>query len=305
MLIATFDDLLNLRHQAHNVGLNSHRRMRSPLSGLYASVFRGQGMDFDEVREYRHGDEIRNIDWRVTARMRKPYLKVYREERERVVMLCVDNGAHMQFGTRNTFKSVQAAKIAALLGWSAQGHGDRVGGVIFGISQTRFFRPTRTQRQFSQLLRTLCEPPTASTSSSKELHHILPILNRSTVTGGLLFLISDFHNNNPDSLRRSLSQLHQHHEVVLVNISDPADEYLPMVGRVRFSNAEGQQQVVNTDSAVGRQAYQQAYQARQTALQQLARQLNLLYFTIRTDDDAVNALQAGLRHGLQLQRSHR
>ena len=113
------DDLFELRHRAHAIGLASRHRVGSPLSGLYASVFRGQGMDYEETREYREGDEIRNMDWRVTARTGVPHLKVFREERERSVVLCVDAGPHMHFGTRGTFKCVQAARAAALLVWAA------------------------------------------------------------------------------------------------------------------------------------------------------------------------------------------
>ena len=101
------DDLIEVRHRAHTVGLASRHQVHTLLSGLYASVFRGQGMDFEETREYRFGDEIRNMDWRVTARTGKPHLKVFREERERPVMLCVDAGPNMQFGTRGTSSPVR------------------------------------------------------------------------------------------------------------------------------------------------------------------------------------------------------
>ena len=120
------DDLLELRHQAHTLGLASHHLVNSAFSGVYASVFRGQGLNFEEVREYREGDDIRNMDWKVTARTDEPHLKVYREERERSVVLCVDHGPHMHFGTRGTFKYVQATRATALLGWAANGHDDRV-----------------------------------------------------------------------------------------------------------------------------------------------------------------------------------
>ncbi|MEW8237423.1 MAG: DUF58 domain-containing protein, partial [Candidatus Thiodiazotropha taylori] len=113
------DDLLELRHQAHTLGLASHHLVNTSFSGLYASVFRGTGLDFEEVREYREGDDIRNMEWNVTARTNVPHMKIFREERERSVVLCIDRGPHMSFGTRGTFKSVQAAKAAALLGWAA------------------------------------------------------------------------------------------------------------------------------------------------------------------------------------------
>ena len=108
------DDLLELRHQARALGVAASHLVNSTFTGLYASVFRGTGLDFDEVREYREGDDIRNMDWLVTARTDVPHLKVFREERQRSVILCIDTGPHMSFGTRGTFKSIQAARTAAL-----------------------------------------------------------------------------------------------------------------------------------------------------------------------------------------------
>jgi hypothetical protein len=131
-LYPRLDDLLELRHQAHTLGVPSHHLVNSTFAGLYASVFRGAGVNFEEVREYREGDDIRYMDWKVTARTNEPHLKVFREERERSVVLCVDRGPHMVFGTRGTFKSVQAARAAALIGWAASRLNDRVGGMAFG-----------------------------------------------------------------------------------------------------------------------------------------------------------------------------
>ncbi|WP_240992094.1 DUF58 domain-containing protein [endosymbiont of Riftia pachyptila] len=140
-LYPQLNDLLELRHQAHTLGLASHHRVNSSFSGLYASVFRGTGLDFEEVREYREGDDIRNMEWNVTARTNTPHLKVFREERERSVVLCIDKGPHMSFGTRGTFKSVQAARAAALLGWAAARLNDRVGGMLFGDAQRHAVLP--------------------------------------------------------------------------------------------------------------------------------------------------------------------
>jgi uncharacterized protein (DUF58 family) len=124
------DDLLELRHQARALGVAAHHLVNSTFTGLYSSVFRGTGLDFDEVREYQQGDDIRNMDWLVTARTNVPHLKIFREERQRSVILCIDTGPHMSFGTRGTFKSIQAARTAALIGWAASKQHDRVGGVL-------------------------------------------------------------------------------------------------------------------------------------------------------------------------------
>ncbi|OQW94464.1 MAG: hypothetical protein BWK79_05860, partial [Beggiatoa sp. IS2] len=212
MILIKLEELLELRHQAYRLGLTSSHRVQTPLSGLYASVFRGQGVDFDEVREYRYGDEIRHIDWRVTARMRKPYLKVYREERERHVMLCVDTNSYMQFGTRNTFKSVQAARTAALLGWSAQSHGDRVSGLLFGAGKPQLFRPDRSRRSFWRLLQGLTIPPPTTIAPVTTIEQVFTLLNRGITHGSLIFIITDGHQIPMPLLKRALTQLRQQHE---------------------------------------------------------------------------------------------
>lgn len=304
MLVPQLDDLLALRHQAQQIGLHTGQRVQTPLSGLYASVFRGQGMDFDEVREYRYGDEIRNIDWRVTARMRKPYLKIYREERERHVLLCVDTGAHMQFGTRGTFKSIQASHTAALLGWSANGHGDKVGGLLFGQTKPLFFRPQRSQRAFGRLLRQFTELPDLKSHTNVDLIQALTMLNRSTPTGALIFIIADLHQVDSDRLKKALTQIHQQHEMVLVHIVDPADYQLPAIGQVNFSDQQ-HTMTINTSLKQGQQRYQQAWKHRQQQLEQLAHRLNIDLISIATNDVVHDRLLAGLRQRMRQEIAHR
>lgn len=305
MLTVELDELLELRHQAHGLGLISSQRVQTPLSGLYASVFRGQGMEFDEVREYRHGDEIRHIDWRVTARMRKPYLKIYREERERNVILCVDTGKHMQFGTRHTFKSIQAARVAALLGWSAHGHGDRVGGLLFGQTKPQFFLPNRSQRSFWQLLRRLTHQSQNEQDDIHSLTHAISLLNRSVSGHALLFIIADFSQLPIDVLRKTLTLIHQRHEVVLIAIDDPADSHLPAMGLIRFTALNGQEITIDTDNEQGRRAYQDHWLQQRLALQELAKRLAIDLFNIGTQHDVYQSLLVGLRQRAHQQQRHR
>jgi uncharacterized protein (DUF58 family) len=305
-LFPDIDELLALRHQARGMGLVSSIKTSTPLSGLYASVFRGQGMDFDEVREYRAGDEVRHIDWRVTARMRKPYLKVFREERERDVVLCVDCSRKMAFATQGTFKSIQAARIAALLGWSAQAHGDRVGGVLFGRESLSFFAPSRALRTFSQFLRGLAQPPSETNNTPvTDLAHVLPVLSRSTDTGSLLFIISDFNWISVTTLQRHLSLVHQQHEVVLIALDDIMDYELPEVGWVNFVEEDGRSVRVNLDDAAARVRYRQAWHVRRDALIQTCRRLAIDFFSVHTDQDPYQAVITGLRQRAARSRAHR
>ena len=199
------DDLIELQHQAHTLGLASHHLVNSAFHGVYASVFRGQGLNFEEVREYHEGDDIRNMDWKVTARTNEPHLKVYREERERSVVLCVDKGPHMHFGTRNTFKFIQAARAAALLGWAANSLNDRVGGVVFGDSETgpQYYKPTKDRRALWQVLKELSEPAHDAQLGVDCLDQILQRADRGAGTGALIFVIADF-NRDVDNLYKAL-----------------------------------------------------------------------------------------------------
>jgi uncharacterized protein (DUF58 family) len=302
MLLAQLEELLELRHQADRLGLTSSHRVKTPLSGLYASVFRGQGVDFDEVREYRYGDEIRYIDWRVTARMRKPYLKVYREERERHVVLCVDIHPYMQFGTRRTFKSVQAARAAALLGWSAQCHGDRVSGLLFGDGKPQFFRPDHSS--FWRLLRSLTLPSTGA-EPTLTVEQTFILLDRSIIHGSLIFIVTDGHQILLPILSRILTKLRQRHEVVFITLEDPADYELPAMGKIRFVSTQGTSLIVDTDHSQGRSRYRQAWQQQREQLQQLLRRLNIDLISIATEADVYQSLLTGLRQRMQQQQAHR
>jgi uncharacterized protein (DUF58 family) len=299
MLVANLAELLALRHQAQQLNLSSYKRLRNPLSGLYASVFRGQGMDFDEVREYQSGDEVRHIDWQVTARLGKPYLKLYREERERAVLLCIDNSRYMQFGTRGTFKAVQASHIAALLGWSAHEHGDKVGGMIFGQQQNYFFKPQRRQQAFIQLLKHLTQLPQFG-SNAMDLSSALNTLNKVVVTGGLIFVITDAHQTDLTKLKSSLTILKQRHEVILLHIIDQADYNLPNIGLALFTDAMQHNLVVNTAIAGATSKYNRNWHQRQQQLQQLLRSLGIDLINIYTHELAASSLISGLR-----QRMHR
>jgi uncharacterized protein (DUF58 family) len=289
------DDLLELRHQAHTLGIASHHLVNSAFSGVYASVFRGQGLNFEEVREYREGDDIRNMDWKVTARTNQPHLKVYREERERSVVLCVDHGPHMYFGTRNTFKSVQAARAAALLGWAANSRHDRVGGLLFGDADTglQHFPPTKDRRALWRLLSEMSNISRHAQRGVDCLELVLQRAERGTGTGALIFVIADF-NRDISDLEKALGQLCQKHSVVVIPVDDRADRELPAMGHVLFRDPQGELIEIDTDDAKGRNAYSEGWTQRRNALQLLCNRLNITLIPLATDED----VHQGLMHGL-------
>jgi uncharacterized protein (DUF58 family) len=294
------NDLLELRHQAHTVSLASHRPVNSVLCGLYASVFRGQGMNFEEVREYREGDEIRNMDWRVTARTGVPHLKVFREERQRSVILAVDIGPAMQFGTRSTFKSIQAARAAALLGWAASSSQDRVGGLLFGdAGGLRYFRPSRERRALWRLLSSLTEEYQGDAQISGDpLHDALDKLIHGAPTGALILLAADF-NRESHTLEQKIGRLRQRQEIVLFPVDDPADWELPAMGRVVFTAPDGSRLEIDTDSEPGRAAYRHEWETRRAHLQVMCKRLGVDLIPLYTYEDVHRTLVAGLRRRMR------
>ena len=291
------DDLLELRHQARTLGVAAHHLVNSTFTGLYASVFRGTGLDFDEVREYREGDDIRNMDWLVTARTNTPHLKIFREERQRSVILCIDMGPHMNFGTRGTFKSIQAARVAALIGWAASKQHDRVGGVLFGnpVTGIRYFRATPGRRGLWQLLRALTQPIEQGDTDESQLMAALQHLDSGSGTGSLIFVIAPI-NNVTAGFERIVGSLKQRHDVVLLPVDDPADRDLPSMGPVIFSNAAGELLEVDTDSEAGREAFRLDWEQRREELQQLSFRLKLGLIPVSTNEDVHKSLVTGLRH---------
>lgn len=288
------DDLLELRHSAHTLGLSSRHLVNSSFSGLYASVFRGAGINFEEVREYREGDDIRNMDWKVTARTNAPHLKVYREERERSVVLCVDKGPHMAFGTRGTFKNVQAARAAALIGWAASRLHDRVGGLVYGEGDGLcHFRPTRSRQALWRLLKTLAEPGPERARSQDCLAEALRRAASGLPTGSLIFVIGDL-NREVASLERILGNLIQRHSVVLIPVDDPADWEIPAMGRVTFAGTDGDLIEIDTDDPAARRHYGETWRQRRVALLSILHRLGIFCLPVRTQEDIHLTLIRGL-----------
>ncbi len=295
------NDLLELRHQAQTLGLASQHPVNSVLTGLYQSVFRGQGMDFDEVREYHEGDEIRNMDWRVTARTGTLHLKVYREERQRTVMLCVDIGAHMMFGTRGGFKNIQAARVAALVGWAASVTQDRVGALLYGDPKgLRYFYPGSSRRALWQMLKALTEVENTESLKDKGLLEMMQKLVHGTPTGALIVMVGDF-NTNLSRIEIALGKLVQKHEVVLLPIDDPIDHTLPAMGQVTFTLFNGEKLEINTDNNQAREKYHHLWKENRETLQYICNRLGVDIIPLQTDDNVHTALATGLRKRLYRQ----
>lgn len=286
MLYPSFDELTALKHKASNLCLTSDRVAASIGAGDHHSPFRGQGLDFEEVRAYAPGDDIRSIDWRVTARTGVPHTKVFREERERTVILCVDVNVGMRFGTKKTFKSIQAARVAALLGWQACMSHDRLGACLFGDvpGGLQFFAPHRSTKSLLAMLKQLSRTDLNENASPISLEKTLTHLNKVSSRGALIYIISDFATVD-SALEQQLRALRKRCDVVLIPINDPADSVIPPIGPVLFSNHGQGKAYIDTTNQMGRKKYtSQWLQMRQTLLQ-ISIKLKIGFIPIPTDAD--------------------
>lgn len=288
--------LVQLRHLAPLLNLQRQKKVLNELSGSHTSNIRGRGVDFSEVRSYQAGDDIRGMDWRVTARTGVPHIKLYQEERERPVHILCDLRANMFFGSQVRFKSLQAVQIASLLSWAALAHGDRIGGLIVGESEIKDLKPKGHKKGVLNLLQLLNSksqvPEKAGTESHTGLLDALKHLRRTSKPGSALFLISDFQGFDT-ACEQQLYQLSRHNDVTAINVYDPLEAQLPPAGIYQVSNGQDRLQL-NTQSKKTRKTYQQAFSLRQQTLHKYLLSLGIPLININTQEDPVPVLQKGL-----------
>jgi uncharacterized protein (DUF58 family) len=266
--------------------LRTRGLVNSLFTGEYRSVFKGQGMEFSEVREYQPGDEVRSIDWNVTARMRKPYVKRYIEERELTVMLVVDLSGSERFGTRTRFKSELASELAAVLAMSAIRNNDRVGAVLFTDRIEHVVPPRKGRRHALRLMRDLLafEPVGTGTDIAAAVDYAGKML----VHKAIIFLVSDFQE---EELEHPLKLLAQRHDVVAVTVDDPSERELPDLGLARFVDPEsGQTLDVDTSDPTVRARFAEAVAAEVAARKRLLRRLAIDEIPLHTDGGVVDPL---------------
>ena len=295
------DELVRCRLQAGELRLDGRQVARSAITGAHASRFRGRGMDYLESRTYQPGDDIRSMDWRVTARTGRAHVKLYQEERERPVVVMIDLGPGMFFATRGAFKSVVAARAAALIGWAAIRNGDRIGALLFNGGHHEI-RPQGGQRGVLRLIRqlvTATDPAKAMTTESRSdgsshLNEALLRLRRVARPGSLVFILSDFYAINEDT-RRHLQALRQHHDIGACQIVDALELQPPAAGRYAISDGE-QSGLLDTRSAASRASYQEYFANHHREVRELMRQSAVHLQRITTTDDVAQALRHGLAH---------
>ena len=301
------DDIVRVK-QSTLIGLNRDARslplisnsVKAQMAGGHLSAFRGRGMEYHESRPYQPGDDIRAIDWRVTARSGLAHTKVYREERERPVLLWLDLTRSMFFGTRNCFKAVLASKLAALLAWSSVQHGDRVGYLVFSEHQHTELRPARGKHTVLNFIQRLDSHPAwergepAGDDADVGLR-ALTRLRQVTRPGSLVILLSDFRFVDP-ACRAQLVQLARHNDVLMIHTFDPFERRLPEQGVYRVTDGVDELLIDASDGAA-RARYRQRYDAGQQRLERMCQELGLFLIDIATDDDMLVELRAGLGLG--------
>ena len=286
-LIALQDDARLLR--------NKKGAIRSRINGGFLSAFKGRGMEFEESRPYQPGDDVRNMDWRVTARTNKPHSKVFREERERPVLFWVDFRSPMFFGTQQCFKSVQAAKVAAVLAWKSSHQGDRLGGLMFSEQRHLELRPGRGKSAALRMIQHLAEfshrssgDHRAAVESNGDSMHALDRLIHVTRPGSLIYLISDFRNVS-SRFESTLSRLSRHNELEMIHLSDPLEAELPMAGFYRVTDGESEVEINGFDND-SRQTYHSRFFRHQENLKTLSKKLGIRYLSLSTEQSVVDGL---------------
>jgi uncharacterized protein (DUF58 family) len=292
----TLEALIRLKAAGESFALGA-RRVRAQAEGGHLSSFRGRGVEFDESRLYQPGDDLRTMDWRVTARTGKPYTKIFREERNRPVVIWLDLRVPMLFGTRGAYKGVRAAETAALIAWSAVGNGDRFGGLVFTDTEHEELRPRLGRRAALQLFQLISRQelwsPKQAASSADNAMHALQRLTRVTRPGSQIFLLSDFRGLGSDA-DRHFRQLASHGEVFLVHFFDPVEAELPPPGRYRIK-AGGRSFTIETGDEGLRASYRARFDARRTRLEALARLPGVQLLECATTDDPRRVLAKRFR----------
>ena len=287
--------LIDERHSGRQLNLLQRNRALSALSGPNKTNFRGRGIDFEEVRGYQPGDDIRTIDWRVTARTGSAHTKMFREERERPVLVVCDQRNSMFFGSRNCCKSVLASHSSALLAWAALEQGDRIGGLVFNDHQHGEVRPRRSRRSVLAYLNLLqeynCQLPLAQETARdhQQFTTLLLELRRIIRPGSAIFLVSDFSGALEKSAMEHLYQLSRHAEITAVHCSDRLEKDLPMSGRYRVTDGEQNADLFTGDNRL-RQTFRERFTSHLARLHKDYGELGIPVIEVSTEQSPLQCL---------------
>ena len=257
------------------------------FAGQYHSAFKGRGMAFSEVREYQYGDDVRDIDWNVTARFHRPYVKVFEEERELTVMLLIDVSGSLDFGTQHQMKRDMVTEIAATIAFSAIQNNDKIGVVFFSDRIEKYIPPKKGRKHILYIIREMLDfhPESKRTDVKQAVEFLSSVQKRRTTA----FILSDFYVRN--DFQQSLQIANRKHDVVAIQVYDQRARELPDVGLMKVVDAEtGFEQYVDTSSKRLRDSYRKYWQSRQSQLQETFNKSNVDNVSIATNEDFVKSL---------------
>ena len=284
--------------KVRQIEISSNRLVSEALAGSYHSAFKGQGIDFEEVREYQPGDEVRSIDWNVTAKMGFPFVKQYREERELTILLAIDISNSGVWGSGERTKRERLAELGALLSFSANRNGDKVGLLLFSDQVEKYLPPAKGQKHVLRILREILFYQ--NESKGTDLNEGLRFLNRVMRRRAVVFLLSDFIIPEYDSeeetveniFLKELSTTRRRHDLVCCQIHDNIEKEIPNVGRVHFEDAEtGETIIINSSNKDFRRQYREHTQNIQETFVRRLRRRGIDNFQFSTDSDYVKALR--------------
>ena len=278
-----------LLKKVRRIEIKTRGLSRNIFAGQYHSAFKGRGMAFSEVREYQYGDDIRDIDWNVTARYVRPYVKVFEEERELTVMLLIDVSGSRDFGSVNVMKKEVITEIAATLAFSAIQNNDKIGVVFFSDKIEKFIPPQKGKKHILYVIRELIDfqPDKKQTNIAQALKYLTNAIKKRCTA----FLISDFIDK--DGFKEALTIANRKHDVVAIQVYDRRETELPAVGLIKIKDAEtGQERWIDSSSTRVRAAYKEWWDRRQAAMSDSFKKCRVDSVSIRTEDDYVKALIA-------------
>lgn len=294
------DELVRLQFKASGFSFLPRQPIHSVLSGRYASKLRGRGLNFEELRDYLPGDDTRNIDWKVTARTKTPYVRIYTEEKDRAVWLLIDQRVGMFFGSAKRMKSVVAAEVAALAAWRVLSVGDRVGALVFSDSDITVVPPHRSRERVMQILNQVVEKNQALNADpglkpdAGKLNEALKQVSRLARHDCLVCLITDGDGLNPET-RRHITRLSEHNDMLCAFIYDPLEKDLPAVGRLRFADSEGQLEA-DTSNRKLRTAFQNEFERRLERMRSASRKFSIPLMLLHTSSPVPEQIRDVLGH---------
>ena len=292
------DDLVRLQFKTEGFSFLPRQPVHSLLAGRHASRLRGRGLNFEEIRHYFAGDDIRSMDWKVTARTREPHVRVYTEERDRPALLVVDQRAGMFFGSRLNMKSVTAAEIAAIGAWRVYNVGDRCGALVFGDADITELRPHRSRQAVTRILQTLVEHNRRLNASVRfnpdMLNSVLERVARLARHDYLVCIVSDFRGSNEET-KKLVTHIGEHNDVLAAIVYDPLETEIPAAGRLVVSDGELQLEFDSADRSLRRQ-FSEVFQERLETARSLLVKRGIPVLPIHTAIDVAEQVRDLLGH---------